>query len=179
MSEADGPTTGWARFASRQIAPPLGDRHDPRRDLRVDPADYLADLDGLVERAQGLDQYPTGARRDLEAGLLADDLDDALFLRLGGSKTLAFGTFRGAFHVPFIVPAASIPDDLASSGAARSAKVRGEPFVIESHSLRQPWDATNFEIRPLAEVMTETFDDSITYATGTILFAPLGDALLR
>jgi hypothetical protein len=106
--------------------------------------------------------------------------DETYFLKVGTSKTLAFGTFRGAFHTPFIVPAASIPADLvASSPSARAARDRGEPFVLESHRLRQPWDATNIEVRPLKEVMTETFSQSVTYATGTMLFAPGGEALLQ
>lgn len=105
--------------------------------------------------------------------------DETYFLKVGSSKTLAFGTFRGAFHTPFIVPAASVPADLASSAGARTARERGEPFVLESHRLRQPWDPTNIEVRPLKEVMTETFSQSVTYATGTMLFAPGGDALLQ
>jgi hypothetical protein len=106
-------------------------------------------------------------------------VDDAYFLRVGASKTLAFGTFRGAFHTPFIVPGASIPADILTTDAARAAHSRGEPFVLESHRLREPWDDTNLEIRPLTAVIAETFGQSVTYATGTMLFAPGGEALLQ
>lgn len=105
-------------------------------------------------------------------------LDESYFLRVGRSTSLAFGTFRGAFHTPFIVPAAAVPADLAGSPAARAARERGEPFVLESHRLRQAWDPTNIEVRPLKEVMSETFGQSVTYATGTMLFAPGGEELL-
>ena len=99
--------------------------------------------------------------------------DDALLRQIGQSKFLAMATVRGAYHVPFVVPAASIPDDFAKPGTSqRSARDRGEPFILESHSLRAPWDPTNFEIRPLTEAMSETFGASVTYATGTLLFSP-------
>lgn len=110
--------------------------------------------------------------------------DDSTLLAVGKSSFLAVGTLRAAFHVPFIVPAASVPEDVApKSGAARTAwleaRRRGEPFVLESHSLRQPWDATNFEIRPLTEVIGETMGQSVVYSTGTILFAPGSSYVVR
>ena len=109
--------------------------------------------------------------------------DDAHFLRIGRGTSLVFGTFRGAFHTPAVVPAASIPVSVAPTDGTRAAwlaaRERGEPFVLESHRLRQAWDPTNFEIRPLTFVMEETFDDSVTYATGTLLFAPGGEGLLQ
>lgn len=110
--------------------------------------------------------------------------DDSLLTAVGQSKFLAVGTLRGAFHVPFILPANAIPEDVApASGAARTAwldaRRSGEPFVMESHSLRQPWDATNFEIRPLKEVIGETMTQSVVYSTGTILFAPGSSYVVR
>ena len=109
--------------------------------------------------------------------------DDALLLTLGRSTFLGVGTLRGAFHVPFLVPAAMIPADLAPTGADRQAwldaKTRGEPFVMESHSLRQPWDDTNFEVRPLTAVIAQTFTESATYATGNILLAPGSSFVVR
>lgn len=108
--------------------------------------------------------------------------DEAMFLAMGRSRFLGFATLRGAFHVPLIVPAASVAVDLAPSGPDRAgwveARDRGEPFVMESHSLRQPWDPTNFEIRPLSAVIRETFGQSVTYATGTILFSPFSESPL-
>lgn len=99
--------------------------------------------------------------------------DDSMLRQIGQSQFLGMATLRGAYHVPFVVPAASIPDDFARPGTSqRAARDRGEPFILESHSLRAPWDPTNFEIRPLTEAMSETFGASVTYATGTILFSP-------
>ncbi len=106
-------------------------------------------------------------------------IDSSYFLRVGSSRTLAFGTFRGAFHTPFIVPSATIPNDVLPSANVRAARDRGEPFVLESHRLREPWDDTNLEIRPLTAVISETFGQSVTYATGTMLFAPNGQDLLQ
>lgn len=109
--------------------------------------------------------------------------DESMFLRIGKSNTLAFGTFRAAFHTPAVVPAHKIPDSVAPTDGTRAAwlaaRDRGEPFVIESHKFREAWDPTNFEIRPLRFVMEETFDDSVTYATGTLLFAPGGEAMVQ
>ncbi|MBX3185697.1 MAG: hypothetical protein KF819_01730 [Labilithrix sp.] len=103
-------------------------------------------------------------------------LDESTLLAVGGAKFLGVGTLRGAYHVPFVVPAAMIPEDVAPEGAARAAwlaaRRRGEPFILESHSLRQPWDATNFEIRPLKEAIAETMSQSVVYSTGTLLFSP-------
>lgn len=105
-------------------------------------------------------------------------LDEGLFLKVGHASTLGFGTIRGAYHVPLIVPASIVPADLAPAGAAgstfRAAKDRGEPFVMESHLRREAWDPTNFEIRPLKAVIAETLGSNAVYATGTIQFAPLG-----
>jgi hypothetical protein len=103
--------------------------------------------------------------------------DDSVFMRLGKSKFLAVGTLRAAYHVPVVVPAAYIPADLApASGSARTswlaAKAAGEPFVLESHSLREVWDPTNFEIRPFREVISETLGSEEKYLSGTLLFAP-------
>ncbi len=109
--------------------------------------------------------------------------DEAQLLRIGKSRSLVFATVRGAYHVPLVVPSSVIPADLAPAGAARAAwiaaKDRGEPFVVESHLRRQPWDATNFEVRPMKQVIRETFDSNVTYATGTLLFAPLHGDLLQ
>lgn len=99
--------------------------------------------------------------------------DEGIFLKVGRANTVGFGTIRGAYHVPFIVPASVVPSDLAT-GAARAAKERGEPFVLESHLRREAWDKTNFEIRPLKAVIAETIGSNAVYATGTIQFAPLG-----
>lgn len=109
--------------------------------------------------------------------------NDAMLLQIGRSKFLAVGTLRGAYHVPLIVPADMIPEEFApGQGAARtswlSARERGEPFVLESHSLRQPWDATNFEVRPLTAVIAETYQQSVIYSTGTMLFAPFNESPL-
>ncbi len=101
---------------------------------------------------------------------------DAALLALGKSKFLAFGTFRAAFHVPLVVPASVVPASLAPAGSAgvawKAAKDRGEPFIFESHSLRQPWDPTNFEVRPMTAAIQETMNGTVIYATGTLLFAP-------
>ena len=109
--------------------------------------------------------------------------DDSLLLTVGASKFLAVGTLRAAYHVPFIVPAAAIPESAAPTGSASvawlDARRRNEPFVMESHSLRQPWDATNFEIRPLKEVIGETMSQNVIYSTGTILFAPGSTYVVR
>ena len=70
----------------------------------------------------------------------------------------------------------------AGAGAARTAwmaaRDRGEPFVLESHSLRQPWDSTNFEVRPLTDVIAQTYGESVIDSTGTILFTPFSDSPL-
>jgi len=98
-------------------------------------------------------------------------------LELGRSTFFGVGTLRAGYHVPLIVPARLIPDDLAPRNAQKKAvwlraKANGEPFVFESHSMRQPWDATNFEVRPLTDVIRETMTQSAVYSTGTILMAP-------
>jgi hypothetical protein len=109
--------------------------------------------------------------------------DESLFLRVGGASSIGFVTVRGGYHVPLVVPASAVPAEAAPAGAARTAwlaaKTRGEPFILESHLRRQPWDPTNFEIRPLKELISETLSSNVTYATGTILFAPGGDELLE
>jgi hypothetical protein len=109
-------------------------------------------------------------------------LDEELFLRIGRSRTIAMSTMRGAFHVPFIVPASFVPQDLAPRSAGRTewlnARERGEPFVLESHSLREPWDDTNFEVRSLKATIKETVGKDVTYGTGTLLFAPLSESPL-
>lgn len=109
--------------------------------------------------------------------------DEAMFLQLGRSQSLGVATLRGAYHVPIILSAAAIPADLAPLGTKRQAwldaKSRGEPFVLESHASRQPWDATNIEIRPLREVVTDTFLTSATYGTGTLLMAPGSSFVVR
>jgi hypothetical protein len=108
-------------------------------------------------------------------------VDDELLLRIGRSKTIAMSTMRGSFHVPFIVPASFVPEDLAPpTGRAEwlTARERGEPFVLESHSLREPWDATNFEVRSLKATIRETVGKAVTYGTGTLLFAPLSESPL-
>lgn len=109
--------------------------------------------------------------------------DEALLLQIGRSDFLSVGTLRGAYHVPMLVPARLLPTDLAPrSGAARTAWLRAhernEPFVLESHSLRQPWDPTNFEIRPLTDVIGETMTQSVIYSTGTLLMAPHSEVVV-
>jgi hypothetical protein len=102
--------------------------------------------------------------------------DESMFLQLGRSQFLSVGTLRGAYHVPLVVPGGEIPADIAPQGSKRQAwldaRTRGEPFVLESHLTRAPWDATNFEIRPLREVIAETFSSTATYGSGTLLMAP-------
>lgn len=102
--------------------------------------------------------------------------DDAGLLALGQSKFLALGTLRAAYHVFVVVPAASVPEEVATWVPNRSAwlaaRRRGEPFVLESHASRQAWDPTSFEIRPLTEVMAESYGTKAVYSTGTLLFAP-------
>jgi len=103
--------------------------------------------------------------------------DTRNLIELGRSTFLGVGTLRAGYHVPIVVPARLIPDDLAPRNAQKKAvwlraKANGEPFVMESHSMRQPWDATNFEIRPLSDVIRETLTQSAVYSTGTILMAP-------
>lgn len=110
--------------------------------------------------------------------------DDSVLDAVGQSKFLAVGTFRGAFHVPFIIPASAVPEDVApAAGAERTAwldaRRRNEPFIMESHSLRQPWDPTNFEIKPMKEVIAITMNESVVYSTGTILFAPGSTYVVR
>lgn len=104
-------------------------------------------------------------------------VDESVFLEVGKMNTIAMSTMRGAYHVPLIVPAHVIPEDLAPSGSARNewvrARDRGEPFILESHSTREPWDATNFEVRSLKATIAETMGSSVTYGTGTLLFAPV------
>jgi len=102
--------------------------------------------------------------------------DERMLLEIGSSKFFSVGIFRGAYHVPIIIPARSVPSELAPTGSTRAswiaAKNRGEPFILESHSLRQPWDPTNFEVRPMTEVMGETYTQSVKYSVGTMLFSP-------
>ncbi len=109
--------------------------------------------------------------------------DDSVYNAIGQSKFLGVGTFRGAFHVPFIIPASALPEDAAPAGAERAgwleARRRNEPFIMESHSLRQPWDPTNFEIKSLKEVIAVTMSESVVYSTGTILFAPGSTYVVR
>jgi len=97
--------------------------------------------------------------------------DEAALLDLGQTSFLAFATVRAGFHVPLVVPAAAVPEDVVAAHA-RGAWTRGEPFVLESHSTRWPSDPTNIEIRPFTEVLEETFDASVTYGSGTLTFAP-------
>lgn len=110
-------------------------------------------------------------------------LDESVLLEVGRSRFLAFGTLRGAYHVPLLVPASMIPDNGAPPGGERAAwiaaKTRGEPFVLESHGAREPWDETNFEVRPLTSVIRQTIDASAVYSTGTILFAPGSTFVVR
>jgi hypothetical protein len=103
--------------------------------------------------------------------------NDAMLRSIGGGASFGIATFRGAYHVPLIVPAASVPSVFVPpTGAVRSewllAKSRGEAFMIESHASRNPWDDTNFEIRPLTSALRETYAEKIVYSTGTVLFAP-------
>jgi hypothetical protein len=108
------------------------------------------------------------------------ETNDAMLVDLGSSNSFGIATFRGAFHVPFIVPAAGISDEFApAQEPLRSrwldAKERGEAFMIESHSMRQPWDPTNFELRPLTLALAETYAAPVVYSTGNILLAPNAD----
>jgi hypothetical protein len=108
--------------------------------------------------------------------------DDSAFVNLGKSPFLAYGLFREGYHVPFVIPAALAPDEFANAAGVNSArfldsKRRGEPFIIESHSLRGMNDPTNFEIRPLRDAMEETLDKQIVYGSGTLVFAPFSQGL--
>jgi len=103
--------------------------------------------------------------------------DESVFLQLGKSRAMGLGTLRAAYHVPIIVPAASVPSDFVVTNAHKAAQRRGEPFVMESHSLRQPWDPTNFEVRPLNEVIGETYSANVVYSTGTVLFPPFAQGI--
>lgn len=110
--------------------------------------------------------------------------DESLFLQIGKSRFLGIATLRAAYHVPVIIPAASVPDDFVPTNKTReswlNAKRRGEPFVLESHSLRGASDPTNFEIRPLNEVIGETYgSNNVVYSTGTLIFSPLSDNPVR
>lgn len=100
--------------------------------------------------------------------------DTSMYSTLSTGTYLSFATLRAAYHVPVVVPGRFVPADLQPAGDAawRDARNASEPFVLESHSWRQAWDKTNFEIRPLHDVISETFDNDIVYATGTLLFAP-------
>jgi hypothetical protein len=109
--------------------------------------------------------------------------DTSVFIQLGRSNFVSVGTLRGGYHVPVLVPGRTVPEDVAPQGAKRQAwldaRSRSEPFVLESHLTRAPWDATNFEIRPLTEVISETFGSTATYGTGTLLMAPGSDFVVR
>jgi hypothetical protein len=113
-----------------------------------------------------------------------------MLIDIGSGNSFGVGTFRGAYHVPLIVPAATIPAALVSGvyGKYKPAQTRGEAFMIESHASRQPWDASNLEIRPLSDAIVETYapfvdrnatpaqrESAIVYSTGNILFAPNAD----
>lgn len=106
--------------------------------------------------------------------------DDSSLVRLGKSKFLSYGLFREGYHVPFVIPAALAPDEFANAvGVDRAsfidAKRRGEPFIIESHSLRGATDPTNFEIRPLRAAMAETLGKEVVYGSGSLVFAPFSE----
>lgn len=102
--------------------------------------------------------------------------DTSMYSTLSHATYLAFATLRAAYHVPLVVPGRFVPADLAPADDSwwPQARAASEPFVLESHSYREAWDKTNFEIRPLTYVIAETFDDDVVYATGTLLFAPNG-----
>jgi len=102
--------------------------------------------------------------------------ENTLFNAIGKQKFVAVGALRAGYHVPFVVPASLIPDEAAPKGAARAAWIaardRGELFAMESHLKREPWDPTNFEIHPLKELLSQTFQEEIVYSTGTLVFGP-------
>ena len=100
--------------------------------------------------------------------------DTSVYDQLSTGTYLAFATLRAAYHVPLVVPGRFVPADLAPDGdsAWTTARTNSEPFVIESHSYREAWDKTNFQLRPLTDVIGETFTQNAVYATGTLLFAP-------
>lgn len=102
--------------------------------------------------------------------------DTSMYSTLSTGTYLAFATLRAAYHVPVVVPGRFVPANLAPAGDSwwPQARNNSEPFVLESHSLREAWDKTNFEIRPLTYVIAETFESNVVYATGTLLFAPNG-----
>lgn len=102
--------------------------------------------------------------------------DTSVYDQLSSGTYLAFATLRAAYHVPVVVPGRFVPADLAppGDGAWTAARAASEPFVLESHSYREAWDKTNFELRPLTRVIGETFTQTAVYATGTLLFAPHG-----
>lgn len=100
--------------------------------------------------------------------------DRAVYDQLSAATYLSFATLRAAYHVPIVVPGRFVPPDLAPPGDGEwvAARAGSEPFVLESHSYREAWDKTNFELRPLTRVIEETFTQTVVYATGTLLFAP-------
>jgi len=99
--------------------------------------------------------------------------DESMLLEIGRSTFFAVGTLRAGYHAPSMVSAALVPDDLIRGRRDWvAAKERGEIFILESHSLRQAWDPTNFEVRPLTEVTGETYTQNVVYGAGTMLFAP-------
>jgi hypothetical protein len=108
--------------------------------------------------------------------------DDTAFRTLGSSKFLAYGLFREGYHVPFVIPAALAPDEFATAANVNAAsymeaKLNGEPFIIESHSLRGSGDPTNFEIRPLRDAMAETLSKDVVYGSGSLVFAPFSEGI--
>lgn len=124
---------------------------------------------GLSKSAFLRDFLPTPGSRTVE--------NRELLRTLGAGNFLSVATIRAAYHVPFVVPAAVVPDDLApSSGPERAAwnaaKAAGEPFVLESHSARNATDRTNFEVKPFTAALSMTFRDSVVYSSGTLLFSP-------
>lgn len=99
-------------------------------------------------------------------------VDNSLLVEIGKSKFIGIGTFRAGYHVPLMFSASMVPSEYLTTDAQRSAKARGEIFMIESHTMKEAWDPNNFEVRPLKEAIAETYKDKYVYSTGNILFAP-------
>jgi hypothetical protein len=185
--DSDGLHVQQALIKNGWPGPTLGFVTDANK-LPGSNADDVGQARDFMHAAAGGSYFGTPVSKDLMMKNFlpspgsSTPVDDELLLRIGRSHTLAMSTMRGAFHVPFIVPAAVVPEDLAPSGSDRDewqhARSRGEPFVLESHSLREPWDDTNFQVRSLKMTIEETVGKDVTYGTGTLLFAPLTDSPL-
>lgn len=176
--ESNGLTVQSALIASGWPAPTLGLVTDAER--LPGSADEVAFHQDFLRAASAGSYYgvPVSTARTLQNFLPSPTsdtpLDTSVWDELRRSTFLAFATLRGAYHVPLVVPGRLVPANLAPAGDSSwsAARDASEPFVLESHSYREAWDKTNFEIRPLRQAIGETFSDDVVYATGTVLFAP-------